>query len=500
MEPPRSAGLDGPLVRAARPVLEQVGRELDGAPAILLLGDISASVVDIRYVNRAVRQEMTDLGIAVGIRASEENLGTNALGTPAVTGRGVLVRGHEHAVSAFRPFVCYGHPVVHPVTHRLEGVFSISCRTKDEHPLLEPLARRVVRDIENRLRLDADHAQQRLLADFHSAARRRGHAVMVIGQGLVLSTPLALDLLQPADQAIIRTWSETAQSVGEATRRLTLASGRKVRLGCTRIEGADGVRIRIVPEEGAPRGRAGHATGAARPLLIVGESGTGRTTQARRAAGADACVLDAADVRRQGEQDWVAVVKTLLESDGPAVVVDNLPYLSEHLVTLLARFLRATRRDVVLTTSPGKHLETTHAPLVGVYAARQDLTPLRQRRHDIAPLAERMLADIAGPGRVRLAPDAVRILSEQPWHGNLTELRGVVRILADIRSAGDIIPSDLPFSHRRTPPSASPLRQAEREIILAAIDAAGGNKLRAARALGVSRSTLYNKMRSLHIH
>ncbi|WP_439678428.1 sigma-54-dependent Fis family transcriptional regulator [Embleya sp. MST-111070] len=493
-------GPAGPLVRAARPVLEQVGRELDGAPALLLLGDTSASVVDIRFVDRAVRREMTDLGITVGTRADEENLGINALGTPVVTGRGVLVRGHEHSVSAFSPFVCYGHPVVHPVTRRLEGVFSISCRTRDEHPLLRPLARRVVRDIEDRLRIDADHAQQGLFAAFQTAARRRGHAVVVIGQGLVLSTPSALDLLHPTDQTIIRAWSETLRSVDEATLWLTLVSGRTVRLDCARLKEGDGVRIHIVPEQDAPRRRAGRAPGAARPLLIVGESGTGRTTEARRAAGPDATMLDAADVDRLGEQAWVGEAKTLLDSDGPAVVVENLDHLSEHLVTLLARFLRGTRRDVVLTTLPGEHLETTHAPLVSVYAARRDLVPLRQRRHDIAPLAQRMLADIAGPGRIRLTSDTARILAEQPWPGNLTELRGVVRSLADVRSAGDIIPSDLPSSHCRTPPPTSPFRQAEREIILAAIKAAGGNKLRAARALGVSRSTLYNKMRALHIH
>ncbi|MYX42020.1 helix-turn-helix domain-containing protein, partial [Streptomyces sp. SID89] len=83
--------------------------------------------------------------------------------------------------------------------------------------------------------------------------------------------------------------------------------------------------------------------------------------------------------------------------------------------------------------------------------------------------------------------------------GNLTELRRTVLGLAQIRTAGDILPSDLPASHRDRSP-ASPFRQAEREVIIAAIEAANGNRREAARALGVSRSTLYNRMRALRIH
>ncbi|MEW5654239.1 helix-turn-helix domain-containing protein [Streptomyces cinereoruber] len=477
-----------------------MGRELDGAPAILVLGDASASVVDIQYADRDVGRMMRDIGISVGTRVGEERLGANALATPAATGRDVLLRGHEHSVAAFSSFVCYGHPVVHPVTRRLEGVFSISYRTENEHPLLRPLGRRVARDIQDRLRLDADHARQRLLSAFQAATRRRAHAVMAIGQGLVLSTPPALDLLRPADQSAVRAWAETTGPPTETVRRLTLASGRAVLLRCTRPDGTDGVLIHIAPDQDAPRGDAARTIGAARPLLIVGEPGSGRTTEARRAAGAGADMLDASDVVDQDEQAWARAAERLLESPGPAVVVENLPYLSEHLVALLARFLRGTPRDVVLTTTPGDHLETTHAPLVAVCAARRDLVPLRHRRHEIAPLTARMLADIVGAGRVRLTNETVRILTEQPWHGNLTELNEVVQVLADIRSVGDITPSDLPFSHRNAPSVSSPFHKAEREIILTAIEAAGGNKLQAARALGVSRSTLYNRMRALHIY
>ncbi|MET7511669.1 helix-turn-helix domain-containing protein [Streptomyces albidoflavus] len=491
--------VEGPLLRAARPVLEQARHELDGAPVLLLLADGAADVVDAQFADRAVRRELTGLGITVGLRAGEERLGTNALGTPAATGRGVLVRGPDHFMPELSPYTCYGHPVVHPVTRRLAGVLDISSRTAEEHPLLRPLTRRMVRDIEERLTRSAPRSQLRLLTAFQSAASRGGHAVMAIGHGLVLSTPPALDLLHPEDHALVRGHAEALPPAGEAVHRLRLASGRTVRVRCERLGGSEGVLIRLTPEQG-PRGGAATGTGAAWPLLIVGEPGSGRTTAARRAAGPGARTVDAAEAPGQGGPAWAAAVGALLETEGPAVVVENVHLLSEQLGTLLARELPVARPRVVLTSSPGDRLDGVHAALAAACAARQELVPLRRRRQDIPRLAERMLADAAGFGRLRLASETLRVLAAQPWPGNLAELREVVRRLSELRSAGDIVPSDLPVSHRTAPPPASPFRQAEREIIVAALDAAGGNKAQAARALGMSRSTLYNRLRALRIH
>ena len=84
---------------------------------------------------------------------------------------------------------------------------------------------------------------------------------------------------------------------------------------------------------------------------------------------------------------------------------------------------------------------------------------------------------MTSPGRqVALHP----ALAAHQWQGNSAELRRVIRAVARIRSAGDVIPSDLPAPYRdaRAPP---PIRDAERDAIVAAIEAAGGNKLRAAQ-------------------
>ena len=70
-----------------------------------------------------------------------------------------------------------------------------------------------------------------------------------------------------------------------------------------------------------------------------------------------------------------------------------------------------------------------------------------------------MLSTEVNPGgHTRLTAETLRSLAEQPWPGNLAELRRVIAAVAELRSAGDIIPSDLPASHRGRPAPASPFR------------------------------------------
>ncbi|MFD8245664.1 sigma-54-dependent Fis family transcriptional regulator [Nocardia sp. NPDC059691] len=494
---PGPVATDSGLLRAARPVLGRTLGEIEGSRVALVLADHAACILEVDGALRAVSRSIEAVGIVPGVRLSEDRIGTNAMGTPLETRRSLLVRGEEHFLSAFRAFTCYGHPIVHPVTRRLEGVLGIGGEFDEDHRLSAPLARRIVRDIEDRLQQDSPRVQSRLMSAFRAAAGRRGRSVVVVGEGLVLATPSALDLLTPADHAAVRACAESLRPGAEESHRLTLASGREVVLTCAPIEDTQGVLVDICDERRARRGVAERV--AHWPLLVVGESGTGRTTEALGVAGPAATVLDATEIVLVGEQAWATELGAALDIPGPPVVVESIELLSAPLTALLARALRRTPRQVALTTTPGDHLDEVHAALSALCTDRVDLLPLRRRRHEIPQLAQRMLAEVTGHNRTRFTSETLRILAGQPWRGNFTELRRVVEAAAAARSAGDIIPTDLPASHRAAQVPGSPFLEAEREIIVAAIEAAGGNKLQAARALGVSRSTLYNRMRALRI-
>lgn len=100
-----------------------------------------------------------------------------------------------------------------------------------------------------------------------------------------------------------------------------------------------------------------------------------------------------------------------------------------------------------------------------------------------------------------LTPRALRALCAQPWEGNLAELSGLLDDLATRPLTGRIDLRDLP-EHYRSSTRAAHLggrERAERTAIIIALRAAGGNKLRAAHRLGISRTTLYRRMRALDI-
>ena len=487
------------VVRAAAGALRRAATDLDGSPVALVLTDHTARILDVQCAARSIRAALDDVGVVPGVRLGEDVIGTNALGTPVETREGLLVRGTEHYATAFGRFTCYGHPIFHPVTRRLEGVLGIggSIDERDRFPV--PLARRMVRDIEERLQVGSPRAQTRLMNAFQAAASRRGRCVVVIGEGVVLASPSALDLLEASDHATVRACADSVRLDGEHRQLITLASGRRARLVCRPIDRADGVIVDIVPEKySATAISACDGRQHDWPLFVVGDTGTGRTTEAKRVAGIAPATVDATDIVLRGDSVWANELCSLLAVDGSTVIIENIELISDRMTSLLARGLQTTPRRVVLTSTPGDHLDTVHAPLLALCNDRRDLLPLRRRRHEIPHLAQQMMDEASGR-RTRLTAETLRLLAGQPWRGNLAELRRLIEALASKRTAGDVIPSDLPATHRGGCATIPPIREAEREIIIAALEAAKGNKMQAARALGISRSTLYNRIRELRI-
>jgi transcriptional regulator of acetoin/glycerol metabolism len=96
---------------------------------------------------------------------------------------------------------------------------------------------------------------------------------------------------------------------------------------------------------------------------------------------------------------------------------------------------------------------------------------------------------------VRLTPDAQRTLARHGWPGNVTELRDALAVALRRRPVGALGVGDLPESCQSVPRSAlRPVDQAERDTIVAALRESAGNRVAAAGALGLARSTLYRKI------
>lgn len=135
------------------------------------------------------------------------------------------------------------------------------------------------------------------------------------------------------------------------------------------------------------------------------------------------------------------------------------------------------------------------------------LPPLRARTGDIPILANRFLSELQerySRPETRISPECFPVLQAYEWPGNIRELRNALERAFAMATGSLILPSDLPANllGRPTPLSgpqsatrAEDLASQEREAIMRALEASGGNKVQAAKLLGISRAGLYIKLR-----
>src|SRR5262245_2510733 len=213
------------------------------------------------------------------------------------------------------------------------------------------------------------------------------------------------------------------------------------------------------------------------------------------------------------------------ESDGGILFLDELECLSPpHQAKLLrvlddgeiravgsselrhvsVRFFAATNRDPEEMVGQGALREDLYYRLRGLEIR---LPLLRERPEDIPLLASHFLAERASG----LAPDVLPALQAYPWPGNVRELRNVLQRAGSLSADRRIAVCDLGLRLGTTADGhgtsdlgsadagcGRSLHEAERRAIEEALRESGGNRSRAARALGIDRSTLRRKVRRLY--
>ena len=299
--------------------------------------------------------------------------------------------------------------------------------------------------------------------------------------------------------------------------------------------------------------QARRAAQTSSPVLLLGETGTGKELLAQ--------AIHAASARAQGPFVGVniaAVPDTLLEAeffgvapgaytgadrkgrdgkfklaDGGTLFLDEIGDMpiglqakllralqegeieslgSNRLVPFDARVVAATSRDVLALVREGRFREDLYYRL-SVLPIR--VPPLRERREDVPALLETLGEDMLhrdGVHPPELEPQALALLSAQTWRGNIRELRNVLeqatlrcdtdRISAEqveqvLRASGvaEVAPA-LPVAQPDAAgdvarPLAAQVAELEQRALAAAMQATQGNKQAAARRLGISRAKLY---------
>jgi DNA-binding NtrC family response regulator len=166
-----------------------------------------------------------------------------------------------------------------------------------------------------------------------------------------------------------------------------------------------------------------------------------------------------------------------------------------------ARVVAATHRDLAAEVKAGRFREDLYFRLKVI---ELKVPPLRSRREDIAPLARMALDEATARARLphrELSPETLRVLMAYPWPGNVRELFNAMERAAVLAASRRVEPSDLPEElqrpGRRATASAAgqTLEALEREAILAALEAEGGNRARTALQLGIGQATLFRKLK-----
>jgi two-component system, NtrC family, response regulator AtoC len=173
----------------------------------------------------------------------------------------------------------------------------------------------------------------------------------------------------------------------------------------------------------------------------------------------------------------------------------------EKPVKIDVRIITATNRDLDAAVAAGKFRGDL---LYRLKVFPIHMPPLRARTEDIPSLAESFLADLNRQEGTRkfLAPTTIAILRRCAWPGNVRELKNVIHrafILAGDEIGPSCLAPDLSgwgsSEGERVVDGVSTLAEAERRLILASLEHFGGDKRQAAKALGVSLRTLYNRLR-----
>ncbi|WP_127999405.1 sigma-54-dependent Fis family transcriptional regulator [Piscinibacter defluvii] len=609
------------LFTHAAPVMEMLYEQIVDTESMIVLTDAQGTVLhsigDSDFLERANK-----VALAPGVNWAEQSKGTNAIGTALFEERPTLVHADEHFMHANHFLTCSAAPIFDPRGNML-GVLDVSGDHRSYHQHTMGLVRMSARMIENHWL--SDHHRDRLRLHFHTRPEFVGtllEGIVVVGPDgrIVGANRSAVDQLGMSGVALrnhtlTTLFGTTVAAVHDHFRmplpmpmRLSLASGASFHVSA-RLDGA-GRRVfgglpegfdgstpaaapasspaGSTPADPPPTGLQYLQTGDGQveavvqkvrrvinrdiPLLVLGETGTGKELLARavhqesnRAKQAFVAVNCASipesliEAELFGYEEGAftgakrkGAVGRIVQANGGTLFLDEI---GDMPLTLQARLLRVLQERCVNPLGSHKSIAVdiavigaTHRNLREMIERgqfREDLyyrlnglvvrLPALRERSDLEIVARRILQSECPQGAPDIAPSVMDLFQRYAWPGNVRQLANVLRtaavmatgeariteahlsddFLEDVRrmvAAGQPAPRvavpptpATPVMERPapvTPPAAAPqrpspqtLEEAEVAMIRQALEACGGNISEASKRLGISRNTIYRKLR-----
>jgi sigma-54 dependent transcriptional regulator, acetoin dehydrogenase operon transcriptional activator AcoR len=524
------------LLEAAKPILCDVAMQFGTAPMGILLYDARGVVQFCHTGNRQLADELDRFHVSLEFGLAGGAVEAWSTYTASGSGGAAQSLGDKHLVENPEDPVCAGIAIQHPVTREILGGVGLACRRRDAGMTIVPAVATVARRIEDALFERSGRREHALLHDYLRAHPRQGSGVFAISDDLLMMNDQARKLLAPSDHATLLAVAVQALSSGRGQElTIDLPSGGTARVHCRpSVAGPPAsaiVEVHLVPQVTQPRARQAAAVQptvastvvgssvlwtkchqavdrhfqAREWLILEGEPGTGKSTLARathqnRAPAAHLRTLEA-DHHGPG---WIAVVIDEMKKGAGTLVLTHLDRLTPDGAAALAEALEPhtdptalDRPRVIGTVTPRRHEHSIgHARLLALFPRTVEVPPLRHHAQDIEQLVSHLVARLTRGGALRCSPEAMHVLMRNRWPGNIEQLYQVLRSAVAKRRIGTIEVGDLPPEcHVTTRRVLTPLEAIECDAIIDALVKTNGDKANAARLLGMSRATMYRKVR-----
>ncbi|MFG0538877.1 sigma-54-dependent Fis family transcriptional regulator [Pseudomonas sp. YQ_5] len=535
------------FLRIASDAVARLHERVRGADYCVLLTDAQGRTIDYR-VESAIRNDCRKAGLYLGTCWSEGEEGTCGVAAVLTSKAPVTVHKRDHFRAAFIGLTCTAAPVFDPLGELL-GVVDVSALQspddrRSQH-LIRQLVEQTAREIENAFFMHS--------AQGHWVMRAHGTPGYVESQPDYLLAWDADGRLQAinslARQRLMERLGRLPEHIGELfdidqLRRVSASSAQ-------RLPGLGGLYGRVSAPQQRQRAQPvrqaqdtrieQHLRLATRvkdcnlAVLVLGETGAGKEVFARQ--------LHQQSQRCDGPfvtLNCAAIPETLIESelfgyvagaftgasskgmqgllqqaDGGTLFLDEIGDMPLNLQTRLLRVLAegevaplgaarrervdiqvicATHRDLASMVEDGRFREDLYFRLAN---ARFELPPLRERDDRLGLIHQLLAEEAAACGvEVVLADDALQALLVYRWPGNLRQLRQVLRYACAVSEGGQVRLQDLPQEVRgeAVGSAESGVSCPARQLLLDALIRHRWKPADAARALGISRATLYRRV------
>lgn len=457
------------LIETARKHLNKIYDVIKPTGYYIFISDDRGYLLDIISDKDLLSQYEYDPSLVVGASRNERYVGTNAIGTCLQEKKPMVFWGEEHYNLVHKKYTCSGAPI-HGADGEIIGAMSLTGRKEDYQEHILGIVISIVDAIEAELK--------------SRTTKKEPSSTEYTFDNLIGQCKEIKELKEIAKQvakidAPILLWGESgtgkevlAQSIHNESRR---KSGPFIGINCGAI-----------PRELIESELFGYEGGS-----FTGASRGGRSGKLEAASGGTLFLDEVESMPLDAQIKLLRVLSTFK--------VTRVGSNKE--IPIDIRIISASKSDLYLEAEQGRFREDLY---YRINTITLKIPPLRKRNGDIRLLAdhyiERLKKDM-GLNKLSIPKSFYDMLENYDWKGNVRELRNILEGVIAMSKEGEeintsMLPDRMVNKTRNNHLRNTRLKEVEIEIIKNEIERANGNLSAAAKALGIARSTLYQKLKN----